>query len=324
MQTYRIPQTDLEVSRLAYGTWHLGGSWDDAPLNDDLRERAARLIYTAVEQGINFIDLADIYTRGKSDALIGELIARDPALRRRVILQQKIGIRLTDPSQPDLPGRYDFSYEHLNATFHESLKRLNTDHVELLLLHRPDPLIEPEEVARLFDALHAAGKVRYFGVSNHSPMQIALLKKYVRQPLVVNQLELNLLHHYLINDGVVVNIPNQPYAHSEGLLDYCRLHDIMIQAWSPVAGGRLFNPPHDAPETVKAASAAVARLAAQHQTSQEAIALAWLLRHPAKIQPILGTLNAERLILSCQADTVTLSREEWYYLFSAARGWNVP
>jgi predicted oxidoreductase len=167
--------------------------------------------------------------------------------------------------------------------------------------------------------------VRYFGVSNHTPNQIALLRRWVRQPLVVNQVELSLLHAPLIDDGLVANQAPGPYQAAAGTLDYCRLNDILIQAWGPVAGGRLIDPPAEAEPRVRAAAAAVAALAEAKGTSREAIALAWLLRlRPAGIQPIIGTTNPERLIASCLADGVTLSREEWYTLFTAGRGAPVP
>jgi predicted oxidoreductase len=323
MQTVRIPQTDLDVSRIAYGTWHLGGTWDNTPPTAEVRERAHRLILTAVEHGINFIDLADIYTRGKSDLLVGEVLAANPGLRDRLILQEKAGIILSDLETGET-GRYEFTYEHLVSALEGSLRRLNTEYVDLLLLHRPDPLVEPEEVARAFDHLHASGKVRYFGVSNHRPEQTALLRRYIRQPLVANQLELNLLHNAMIDDGVTVNIAPGAYSAAGGLLDDARLHDMQIQAWSPVAGGALFSPPPDAPANVHAAAAAVAKMAAEHATTPEAIALAWLMRHPAGVVPIIGTLRPERIAAHAAADAVTLSRIEWYRLFTAARGKPVP
>jgi predicted oxidoreductase len=324
MKTYRIPHTDLEVSRIAFGTWHLGGTWDYTPPTTEITERAVRLINTAVDQGINMIDLADIYTKGKSDSLVGEALRRNPSLRDKLVLQAKCGIILGNEPNPGDPARFDFSYEHLIKALNTSLSRMGTDHVEILLLHRPDPLVEPEEVARAFDELHASGKVRYFGVSNHTAMQIELLRKYVKQPVIANQVELNLLHNYLINDGVVANIRGGEYVGAAGTLDYCRLHDIMIQAWSPVAGGALFNPPDDASANVKAAAREIALLAQQHQTTKEAIALAWLLRHPAGIQPIIGTLKPERIVESVKGDDVQLSRIEWYRLFAAANGKPVP
>jgi predicted oxidoreductase len=321
MKMYRIPNTDLDVSRIAFGTWHLGGTWDHEPPTPEVRERAPRLIHTALEHGINLIDLADIYTRGKSDALVGDVIRAQPSLRDKMVLQAKCGIILSGDGDP---ARFDFSYAHLIKALETSLKSLGTDHVEIMLLHRPDPLVEPEEVARALDELHTSGKVRYFGVSNHTPMQIELLKKYVRQPLLINQIELNLLHNHLIQDGVIFNINGGHYVGAGGALDYCRLNDIMIQAWSPVAGGKLFNPPDDAPANVKAAAHEIAVLAEQHNTTKEAIAVAWLLRHPAKIQPIIGTLKPERIVDSVRGDDVELSRVEWYRLFAAANGKPIP
>lgn len=324
MNKYTIPNTDLEVSRLAYGTWHMGGSWDKVPASDDLKSRAVELIETAVESGINHIDLADIYTMGKSDIVVGHALAQKPGLRENLILQEKCGIILSGDDDFGPPQRFDFSSDHIIYAVETSLKRLGTDYVDLLALHRPDMLVEPEEVAKAFDQLQSSGKVRYFGVSNHNAGQIALLQKYVDQKLVVNQVELNLLHHHLISDGILANMSGYPYAGVSGTLDYCRLNDIMIQAWSPVAGGRLFNPADDAPDNIKAVAAEIARIAEAHGTTKDAIALAWLLRHPAGIQPIVGTLRASRIKDCAPADDVTLSRKEWYSLLEAARGETVP
>ena len=324
MKTYQIPQTDLETSRIAYGTWHLGGGWDNEPPTQAIEDRADRLIHAAVDFGITLIDLADIYTRGKSDKVVGYVIKNDPSLRDKVLLQEKCGIRFGDDPNPGDPGRYDFSSQHIIRSVETCLDRLNTDHVDILLLHRPDPLVEPEEVARAFDELLNSGKVRYFGVSNHTGMQIELLKKHVSQPLVINQIELNLLHNDLINDGIVANTERARYTGARDTLDYCRVNDIMVQAWSPVAGGSLFSPGDDAPDNVKSAAAEIARLAEKHKTSKEAVALAWLLRHPAPIQPILGTRNVQRMADSVRADTLELSREEWYGLLAAANGAGVP
>lgn len=321
MKTYRMPHTDLDVSRLSYGTWHLGGSWDDSPLTDETRRLAQVLINTAVDHGINMIDLADIYTRGKSDEVVGHVLAQQPGLRDRLVLQAKAGIILGDDTAP---GRYDFSYDHIVTAVEGTLRRLQTDYVDVLLLHRPDPLVEPEEVARAFDELHSSGKVRYFGVSNHTPMQMTLLQKYTDHKLVANQIELNLLHNQLINEGIVANTADVAHTAVAGTLDYCRLHDIMIQAWSPVAGGQLFNPGADAAPHVQAAAQEIARQAAAYETTKEAIALAWLLRHPAGIQPIIGTQNPARIAASCRADDVAMSRIDWYRLLEAANGTAVP
>ncbi len=324
MKTYHLPHTDLEISRLAYGCMTLGGEWSSAPLTAADRTRAARLIDLAREQGINCFDHADIYAYGKSEAVFGEVLRAQPALRAQIVVQSKCGIRFADDPHRGDPGRYDFSAEHILRSVEGSLKRLGTDYLDLLLLHRPDPLVEPEEVARAFDALQSSGKVRAFGVSNHTAAQIALLRTAVRQPLVANQVELSLLHAGLIEAGFMANQDAAQYAGADGTLDYCRLNDILVQAWAPVAGGRLIDPPPRADRRVRAAAAKIAELARAKGVSREAIALAWLLRHPAGIQPIVGTTRVERLTACCQADGVTISREEWYALLVAARGAPMP
>jgi predicted oxidoreductase len=324
MKTYRLAHTDLEVSRIAYGCMALGGSWDGAPYSDDEVKHAIRLITAAVEAGINFFDHADIYARGKSERIFGEVLRAVPGLRKRIVIQSKCGIRFADTPEAGTPGRYDFSSEHIRASVDASLTRLGIEQLDILLLHRPDPLMEPTEVAEAFSALHRAGKVRYFGVSNFSASQIALLQRSVDQTLVVNQLEISLLHHHLISEGIGVNQTGYDYAATTGTLDYCRLHDIRVQAWTPVARGKIINPPADAPENVKAVAAKIQALAAQLGTTREAIALAWLLRHPAGIQPVVGTAKVDRLLDSCNSDTIELSRESWYGLLEAARGLPVP
>ncbi len=324
VQTYRIPRTELTVSRIAYGCMHLGGPWEVPTISPEVKRRATEAILTALEAGFTLFDHADIYSRGKSERVFGEIL-RERAIRREaIILQTKCGIRFKD-DPPGAPQRYDFSYEHIVRSVEGSLQRLGTDYVDVLLLHRPDALMEPEEVARAFDVLHRSGKVRYFGVSNHTTAQIALLMRYVDQPLVVNQLELSLLHAHLIEEGIVANHNAAPaHAGVTGLLDFCRLHDVLVQAWSPLAKGHLIEPPAEAESRTLRAAEAVAELAEAKQVSREAIALAWLLRHPAPIQPIIGTLSPERIRACAQADTVSLSREEWYALLTAARGERVP
>ena len=324
MQHYRIPNTDLSVSRIAFGTWHLGETWDKTPPSDDIKARANALVKAAYEHGINHIDLADIYTLGKSDELVGYALKQNPGLREKLILQEKGGIIVG--ADPDFgpPSRFDFSYEHLVKSIETDLKRLGTDYVDLFTLHRPDILVEPEEVAKAFDYMEKQGMVRYFGVSNHNAAQIELLRKHVRQPFVLNQLELNIIHHHLISNGMLANQTAGQYANATGVLEYCRLHDIMIQAWSPLARGQVIAPKADAPENVKKTAALVAELAAQKNTTKEGVALAWLLRHPAMIQPILGTHKVDHIASAVAADTVELSRQEWYSLLEAARGAGVP
>lgn len=324
MKTYHIPNTDLNVTRIAYGCMKIGGTWDRKPLTDDVRARAQAVVASALEHGINFFDHADIYCYGKSEQVFADVLKELRVNRTDLILESKCGIRMENDPEPGQPARFDYSYEHIIESVEGSLRRLQTDYLDILLLHRPDALVEPEEVARAFDELQQSGKVRYFGVSNHYPAQIALLKKAVKQPLVVNQLELNLLHAELIELGLFVNNKNRPYPAGEGTIEYCRLNNILIQAWAPVANGRLVNPRRNASSNIKAAAKRIADLAEAKNTTKDAIVLAWLLRHPAPIQPILGTTQAQRVSESVPADDVQLTREEWYGLLQAARGGPLP
>ena len=319
MESYPIPHTDLEVSRLAYGCMQLGG-WKSGPVSEKEKRAALSVVMTAYELGINLFDHADIYGYGRSEEVFSAVWREIP--REEVVIQSKCGIILEGDPRYEGPGRYDLSYQHIVRSVEGSLQRLETEYLDILLLHRPDPLVQPEAVGQAFDELERSGKVRYFGVSNHSAWQIELLQAYLDQPLVVNQLELNLLHHHLIAEGIVVNVAGGVDARATGLLDYCRLNEIFVQAWSPVAGGRLFDA-GDSGER-RALAGLIARLAEEKGTTQEAIALAWLLRHPSGIQPVIGTTRPERLEASAIADEVHLTREEWYALLSAARGAPVP
>jgi predicted oxidoreductase len=320
MKTYRIPKTDLTVSRIAFGCMRIGGSWDYTPVTAEIEQAAHAAVGAALDTGMNFFDHADIYTGGKSEEIFGRILKSTPGLRDRVVVQSKVGIRFANDAQRSGdPARYDFSYENITGSTEGILRRLQTDHLDLLLLHRPDPLVEPAEVARAFDTLHRSGKVRHFGVSNHTPGQIELLRHYVRQPLVVNQLEFSLAQPALVVEGFMANRAGAMAEANlaSGTLDYCRRHEILVQPWSPVGGGKLFKPDHPA-------APAIAELAAAKKVSAEAILLAWILRHPAGMQPVIGTTKADRVRASAQADEVTLTREEWYSLLAAARGTKVP
>jgi predicted oxidoreductase len=324
LTTYTLPHTELKVSRIAYGCMNIGRRWDRTPLTNAERTAAVDVVLAAYEAGITLFDHADIYACGKSEMAFAEVWQRLPDLREKIVLQSKCGIRLEgDPHRSD-PDRYDLSYAHIMASVEGSLRRLKTDYLDILLLHRPDPLVEPEEVARAFAELHARGDVCYFGVSNHTAAQIDLLRRYVDQPLLINQVKLSLLHAPLIEEGIVANQENVPPALASGTLDYCRSRDMLVQAWSPLAKGKLFNRPKHASDELNRAAALVARLALIKQTSQEAIVLAWLLRHPAPIQPVVGSTRPERVRAACLADSVDLTREEWYALLAAARGAPVP
>lgn len=324
MKRYTLAGTDLEVSRIAFGTWHLGGSWDHTPLTQDLKERANSLVRAAYEHGINHIDMADIYTVGKSDACIGYALAQNPGLREKLVLQQKAGIVLPKKLGGPGTGHYNYTAKHLIAVVEGSLKRLGTDYVDLLAFHRPDILVDFDEVANAVEHFRRHGMVRHFGVSNHSPLQIELLRKHLPVPLVVNQLELSLLHHYMLSNGILVNQTAAVFANTQEVFEYCRLHDITVQAWSPVAGGQLFAPAADAPDNVRALALRIKELAETYNTTVEGVALGWLLRHPAGIQPILGTHSPERIASSVKADEVVLSHEDWYELLEIARGAPVP
>jgi len=322
MKTYRIPNTPFAATRIAYGCMGIGGGWDATPLSDQTRKAALASVRAALDAGVNFFDHADIYARGKSEEAFSGVWKEMPGLRDKVIVQTKCGIRFENDPVPGVPARYDYSKQHILSTVEGSLRRLKTDYVDILLLHRPDALVEPEEVAAAFEQLYVSGKVRYFGVSNHSAWQIELLKRYLPHPLVVNQLELSVVHNQLVNAGVVVNqdLPVMP-THGEGTLEYCRLNNITIQAWSPVAHGRIAKAlAGQGEERLRAAGELATTMAKKKGVSMDAILIAWLLRHPAGIQPIVGTTQPERIKEACKADDVELTREEWYSLFAAGSG----
>ncbi len=323
MKAYAIPHTNLNASRIAYGCGSIGGSWDETPRTDTVRAKALAVLRATLDCGINFFDHANIYTYGKSEAVFAEVLRELARKRDQLILQTKCGIRFKGDPTPDAVGRYDFSYAHIVASVDGSLKRLNTDYIDILLLHRPDALVEPEEIARAFDLVHKSGKVRHFGVSNHNGAQLELLRKFVKQPIVANQLQFSLTHTGLVDAGVSVNQAKVSVG-CEGILDYCRLHDILIQAWSPMANGRAIGKWSAAGKPEDELARVVAEYAEKKNVPTDAIALAWLLRHPARVQPIIGTMNPERVAASCKADGVELSREEWYRLYTAARGQAMP
>nr|WP_290443452.1 aldo/keto reductase [Sporolactobacillus kofuensis] len=282
----------------------------------DMSEEAVdHLIKTDLENGVTFFDHADVYTDGACEALFGKVLAKQPGLRDQITLQTKCGIVR---GNGDHNKAFDFSKEHILETVNASLQRLQTDHLDYLLLHRPDALVEPEEVAAAFDALYDAGKVLHFGVSNQNPLQIELLKKSVRQPLEINQLQFSIMATGMIDAGINVNMTVEGANVRDGsILDYCRLHDITIQAWSPFQFGFfegvfLDNPKF--PELNKK----IDEIATKYGVSNNAIAVAWILRHPAEMQVILGTTNLTRVVESAKGADVTLTRQEWYDIYQAA------
>lgn len=267
------------------------------------------LLNTALEVGIDFFDHADVYGGGKSEEVFAGASRRLSIPREQIKLQSKCGIR---------QGMFDFSREHILSAVEGSLGRLKTDYLDVLLLHRPDTLMEPEEVAEAFSHLHRNGKVRHFGVSNMNPSQIELLQKYVDQRLVANQLQLSLTNTGMIDSGLNVNMQiDRSIVRDGGVLEYCRFHDITIQPWSPFQYGffeGVFLDNDDFPELNRAIDA----LAEEKVVTNSAIAIAWLLRHPAKMQPIVGTTNPGRLRDLARASEVEMTRQEWYALYRAA------
>lgn len=270
---------------------------------------ASRFIGTAIENGANFFDHADIYGGGRSEKLFAQAYGMTDDKREKIILQSKCGIDR---------GLYDFSKEHILTAVDGILSRLNTDYLDVLLLHRPDALCEPEEVAEAFDALKSSGKVRNFGVSNHNPGQIALLSKYLHTPIVANQMQLSIAFCGMISEGINVNNENdRACVRDGGILDYCRLNDITIQPWSPFQYG-FFEGSFVDNEKFPALNKKLDELAEKYGVSENTIVIAWLLRHPAHLMPVTGTTKVERLLDCLKAADITLTRDEWYDVYKSA------
>jgi len=324
MQSFIIPGTDLSLSRLGHGWMHFGGSWDAAGLGDADVQVARAGFEAAREAGFTLFDHADIYKRGRAEEVFGRVLAEHPSWRSSIVIQSKCGIRFADPRSAYPVKHYDASKATIMDCVEQSLRRLRTSYLDILLLHRPDVLMEPEEVAAAADELQKAGKVRHFGISNAAPSQIDLLNRHLREPLRVHQIELSLLHHRLIDESVLVNHGTVAPTHT-GLLDHARSNGMVIQAWSPLAGGRLLRSTHgETDPKIHRLVECVQRMADEWHVSREAIMLAWLLRIPGLVQPIIGSTQPDRIRAAAQADRVHLSREAWYTLWVAARGEELP
>ena len=296
---------DIPVSQVALGCMRISSM---------TAAECEAYISHALDCGINYFDHADIYGGGKCEEVFGAALARNPSLREKMIIQTKCGIR---------PGRYDFSREHIIASAETSLSKLGVEQIDVLLLHRPDLLMEPEEVAAAFDHLYTTGKVRAFGVSNHSALQIELLQKYVAQPLVINQMQLSITNAAMVAAGANVNLANKDGINYDGYLrDYCRLHGITIQPWSPLQHGFIsgtFLGSPDYPEL----NAKLRDMGEKYGVTDTGIAIAWLLRLPEGMQPIVGSINAARIEEIAKAADITLSREDWYDIYRTA-GYQLP
>ena len=267
------------------------------------------IMETALENGINYFDHADIYGKGQSEKLFGDYLKRHRGVRDRIFIQTKCALH---------DRQYDFSKEHIISSVEGSLSRLGVDYVDALLLHRPDTLMEPQEVAEAFDILQASGKVRHFGVSNHNPMQIELLKTAVKQPLIINQLQFSITEAGMVTSGMNANMKNaDSVIHDGSVLEYSRIKNITIQAWSPFQHGFFkgsFIDNEDFPEL----NAKLAEIGEKYSLSKTGVAAAWILRHPANMQLIAGTMTPARLTDICRAADVTLTRAEWYEIYRAA------
>jgi len=300
MKNLILPSTNLETSEIILGCMRI------AKLSEN---EASFLLNTALDCGINFFDHADIYGAGRSEEVFAKAFHMNPIVREKIYIQTKCGIR---------KGYFDFSKDHILNSVDESLKRLKTDYVDTLLLHRPDTLVEPEEVAEAFNALESTGKVRHFGVSNHNPGQIKLLQKFIDQKLIINQLQFSLTNTGMIDRGINVNMENPASIdHDGGILDYCRYHEIRIQPWSPFLFGYFEGIYLDHPKFPEL-NETLDRIAKEKKSNKSALVIAWMLRHPAKMQPIVGTTNPQRLIDICDASNITLTRQEWYEIYRAA------
>ncbi|MDD7569889.1 MAG: aldo/keto reductase [[Actinobacillus] rossii] len=303
MRTMNIKQGPQNVPAIILGCMRMPDLSVDA---------AANMINTAVENGINFFDHASCYTNGEAERRFGAAFSLTGLKRQNIFLQSKVGLQFDR-------NEFDWTKENILSNVDGILERLGSDYLDALLLHRPDLIFEPEQVADAFDELYNAGKVRHFGISNVSTFQIELLKKHVKQPLVFNQLQFSLEQSQLIDQALYVNNKTTDLSidRDNGTLDYCRLHDITVQAWSPLQFGMfggtfIDNPNYPELNTV------LQELANKYGVTKAAIAIAWILRHPAKMQVIVGTMNPQHLVDICAASDVKITHQEWYQLYLAS------
>lgn len=305
MRYINIFSNKIAVSQVALGCMRIGNMTD---------LQADRYLNTAIDLGYNFFDHADIYGGGRCEEVFGNALKRNPSLRDKVIIQTKCAIK---------PGMYDFSKEHIISSVEGSLKRLGVEKIDVLLLHRPDLLMEPDEVAAAFEELESSGKVTNFGVSNHSPMQIELLKKSVKQKLKINQLQLSVVNSGMISSGANVNVDNHEGVNRDGYVrDYCRLNEITVQPWSPLQHGFIEGPFLNNKQFEKV-NTVLREIAEKYGVTDTGMAISWLLRLPDKMQPIVGSTNLERIKQISEAADIDLSAEDWYKIYLAA-GYRLP
>ena len=311
------------VSALSYGCMGLGGEWDKTPVTSENIVQAHQVVDTALEMGINLFDHADIYTLGKAEKAFGQVLTERPELREKMYIQSKCGIRFADSEGPK---RYDFSTQWLSSSVDNILARLNIEYIDVLILHRPDPLMELNEIADTLLKIKNSGKVRHFGVSNMHQHQMAYLQSALDTPLVTNQIEISLAKLDWLEEGIMAGNPEgRDINFTAGKLEYCRKNGIQLQSWGSLCQGLYSGRDVSGqPEHIQNTARLVSELAGKYQVSTEVIVLAWLMRHPAKIQPVIGTTNIDRIKASAQAVQVTLTREDWYALYANARGQEMP
>lgn len=313
MKTMTLGKGGPRVSRLAYGCWRIAGSGNPLALAADAAEAGRHAVRVAIESGYTLFDHADIYGLGQCERLFGDVLRESPGLRNGLVIASKCGIRRPD-DPPGAPQRYDFSADYIVASCEQSLRRLSIETLDLYQLHRPDYLMDPDEVAGAFERLMTAGKVRAFGVSNFSPSQVTALQRACPMPLLVNQVEISLARLAPFSDGT---------------LDQCLAEGMVPMAWSPLAGGLLADGarkllPSQEGYRTEAVCAELDTIAAARRVARSAVALAWLMRHPSRILPIVGSTDPARIRSAAAADSVELTRDEWYRLLLAARGEPLP
>ena len=314
METIPLGTSTLKSSQLAYGCWRIGGPGESSEITPEREAVAARAVTAAFEAGYTLFDHADIYCHGEAERIFGKVLKTVAGMRERILLASKCGIRKSGDPDPDSPYRYDFSAGHLIWSCEQSLKRLGVERLDVYLLHRPDYLCDPEEVAQAFTRLKHSGKVAEFGVSNFSPSQLSVLQKACPMRLVVNQVEISLARLDCLHDGTLAQ---------------CSMEQITPMAWSPLGGGRLgASDPIDLRDADHARRLhmreALDLIARSRDTSRAVIALAWLLKHPGKILPLVGSTDPDRIRELTKATDVHLSREEWYRLMEVALGHRLP
>ena len=314
MQTTVLGVSSLRCSRLAYGCWRVAGTWDPAKVTRESRAAGHRAIIAAYEAGYTLFDNADIYCGGEAERILGEVLKEVSEMRSRVLVATKCGIRPGGSPRPQSPQRYDFSKSHIVESCEQSLRRLQVETIDLYMLHRPDYLANPHEIAEAFSDLKSSGKARYFGVSNFRPTLVTALQVACPMPLVVHQVEISLAKLDAFTDGT---------------LDQCLIEKITPQAWSPLAAGLIGAGAHDLLPSQKSYRteqfvSVIDAVAKERGASRAAVALAWLLTHPSGIQPIIGSTNPDRIRQAAKADELDLTREEWYRLLLAARGEPLP